>query len=195
MLNSLFRVTRYAGLFSGNRFYPFNPIGMKLVSKIDLEDIAHSLSNICRFNGHCAEFYSVAQHSVHVASLVQDERLRFPALLHDACEAYTGDIVTPFKRMFSALRFIEARLEAQVFEHFGVEVSDEDKALIKQADLVALATEKRDLMPRQRNEQWSYIEGLKPDPEPIHPLLPKEAKELFLDAFYTYSSQGAWRVA
>lgn len=187
---NFFQETRYAALISGNRFYPFNPIGMKMVSQIDLEDIAHALSNICRFNGHCKEFYSVAQHSVHVASLVKDERLRFAALLHDAAETYTGDIVSPFKRMFVSLFAIERRLETQIHEHFGIAVSADDKRLIKDADLVALATEKRDLMPKQRHEHWSHLPALfQPDPEVIVPLPPKEAKAQFMEAFALYSSQ------
>lgn len=185
-----FEATRYTALISGNRFYPFNPIGMKMVSRIELEDIAHALSNICRFNGHCKEFYSVAQHSVHVASLVKDERLRFAALLHDAAETYTGDIVSPFKRMFVSLFAIERRLEKQIHEHFGINVSDEDKRLIKEADLISLATEKRDLMPKQKHEQWSHLPSLyQPDPNAIVPLPPKQAKELFLNAFQSYSVQ------
>lgn len=188
MFDQLLKVTRYAGLFSGNRFYPFNPIGMDLVSKIDLEDIAHSLSNICRFNGHCSEFYSVAQHSVHVASLIKEDRLRLAGLLHDASEAYTGDIVTPFKRMFSSLWAIETRLQKQINQHFGITLTEDDNAKIKAADLKALATEKRDLMPKQHHEVWSYLSGQEPDGHIIIPLAPKEAKSLFLDTFGALAS-------
>lgn len=191
MIGNVLKITRWVSLYSGNRFYPFNPIDMRLVSKIDLDDIAHSLSNICRFNGHCREFYSVAQHSVYVASLVRDDRLRFAALLHDAEETYTGDIVTPFKRMFLALTGITNRLEAQIHDHFGIKLSEADKEEIRRADMVALATEKRDLMPRQQHESWSYLRNFEPDGAIIEPLPPKEAKALFLKAFETYSRQHA----
>ena len=79
--------------FTGRLFDPFNPDP----ALIDLRDIAHALGNICRFGGHSRRYYSVAEHSILVASLVP-EPLRLPALLHDAAEAYLGDIITPIKR-------------------------------------------------------------------------------------------------
>lgn len=186
MFNCLSNLTKFASLYSGNRFYPFNPIGMQLVSKIELIDVAHSLSNICRFNGHCSEFYSVAQHSVHVAELVTDKRLRLAALLHDASETYTGDVVSPFKRMFAGLVRLERRLQVQIYDRFDIALSEKDEVIIKRADLVALATEKRDLMPRQKNETWTYIHEYEPDERTIIPLLPNEAKKIFMEKFFEY---------
>lgn len=79
--------------FSGERFYPFSPAPEEVKTK----DIAHALANICRFNGHTRGFYSVAAHSVHVSRLVPPE-FALEALLHDAAEAYVGDMVRPLKR-------------------------------------------------------------------------------------------------
>lgn len=75
-------------------------------AEIDIADIAHALSNICRFGGHCQKFYSVAEHSYHLANYFlrrndiaakQSAELAIAALWHDAPEAYIGDIVAPLK--------------------------------------------------------------------------------------------------
>src|SRR5271156_4912831 len=76
--------------FTGKKFYPFNP----KPQDIDIRDIAHALSNICRFTGHTKRFYSVAEHSRNVAKLVP-AHMKLQALLHDASEAYLCDIARP----------------------------------------------------------------------------------------------------
>jgi hypothetical protein len=81
-------------LLSGKAFYVTDP----KPEDIDILDIAHSLSMQCRYNGHTKGFYSVAEHSVLVANLVPP-RLRLQALLHDASEAYVGDVIRPIKRL------------------------------------------------------------------------------------------------
>lgn len=86
------RIGKPIRTFSGKWIYPLDP----RLDEIDLGDIAHALSNLCRFTGHC-QFYSVAEHSCYVAATVTDPRLRLPALLHDAAEAYLGDIAAPNK--------------------------------------------------------------------------------------------------
>lgn len=157
--------------------------------KIDLEqDIARGLGHTCRFNGQCAEFYSVAQHSILVAELVEDERLRLPALLHDAAEAYIGDIVTPIKMLLPFMFWLERRIQRQLWRHFGLEVSAADWAAIKQADLRALATEKRDLLPNESRYRWQSLVGVLPDGPRIVPMAPAEARMAFMAAFERYSA-------
>lgn len=82
-----------------------------------LRDVVHSLAMLCRFNGHLREFYSVAEHSVLVAALAEfygDDEAIIPALLHDAHEAYTGDVPRPVKRLVPEFAAYEAKVEAVV---------------------------------------------------------------------------------
>lgn len=167
--------TLYISTYRGNRFYPHEP----RIDTIDIEDIAHGLAYQCRFNGQTADFYSVAQHSLIVADLVEP-RLRRAALLHDAAEAYLGDMVKPLKRLVPEFARIEEAVTALIAEAFAVDFSD--YGAIKRADLIALATEKRDLMP-QSAEAWSYLQGVDPLQARIQPWSPAQAKEAFLSAW------------
>ena len=166
----------YVSTYLGNRFYLTRPH----IDDVAIEDIAHGLAYQCRFNGQTREFYSVAQHSVMVMNLVPEEQ-RLAALLHDAAEAYLGDMVKPLKNLFPAFSEIETQVMAIIGQRFGIELTTLHPS-IKQADLVALATEKRDLMPHS-TEPWAYLEGVTPVPTVIRPLPPKQAKMAFLDAF------------
>lgn len=168
--------TDYVSTYCGNRFYPLRPE----IDQVSIEDIAHGLAYQCRFNGQTREFYSVAQHSLMVASLVPPE-LRMAALLHDAAEAYLGDMVKPIKVLLPEFSALEERVSDIIAAFFGIDFSD--YAPIKQADLIALATEKRDLMPHS-TESWAYLAAISPRPETIITLSPGEAKHQFLQKFH-----------
>ncbi|MGI9210923.1 MAG: metal-dependent phosphohydrolase [Methylococcaceae bacterium] len=175
----------YISTYLGNRFFPLEP----RIDQIHIEDIAHGLAYTCRFNGQTTQFYSVAQHSLMVCELVAEE-YKFAALLHDAAEAYLGDMVKPLKRLLPQFAEIEHSVSAIITEAFKIPASDH--AAIKQADLIALATEKRDLMPNS-TEAWLDLLGFDPLPDRIIPLPPLEAKQAFLSAFHELSvkhSQG-----
>lgn len=114
------------------------------VADIDIGDIAHALSHICRYTGHCREFYSVAQHSVLVSRCLPPH-LALWGLLHDAAEAYIGDVSKPLKLVIEdSYGPIEERMEAVIAERFGL--TTPIPAEVKEADLRMLVTEKRDLM-------------------------------------------------
>lgn len=78
--------------FSGRQFFPLEP----RVEDVCIEDIAHGLSNLCRYAGHCECFYSVAQHCLLVSRVVPREHA-LRGLLHDASEAYLIDVPRPIK--------------------------------------------------------------------------------------------------
>src|SRR5271165_4859950 len=86
--------TGWIQTYTGKKFFPMDP----KPEDICIEDIAHSLSMICRFTGHSREFYSVAQHSVYVSELCSEQWM-LHGLLHDAEEAYTNDLARPIKRL------------------------------------------------------------------------------------------------
>jgi len=148
-------------LRSGTRFEPLAPDPRR----INIEDIAHALSNQCRFSGHTRTHYSVAEHSVRVANLLWEWRepvdVQFWGLLHDASEAFLVDLPSPLKHHpgFAAYRDAEAACMAAVCERFGL--PPEMPAAVAKADSVLLSTEARDLM-AYVPEHWSKL------PHPPH---------------------------
>jgi hypothetical protein len=167
--------TAYICTYLGNRFFPLEG----RIDLVHLEDIAHGLAYQCRFNGQTSEFYSIAQHSLMVADIVSAEHpeLRLAALLHDASEAYLGDVVKPLKALLPNYKEIEKNVEEIIASTFGV--ADMFNPSIKHADMIALATEKRDLMPHSA-EDWSYLVGFIPLPNAIACMSPEQAKRSFL---------------
>lgn len=142
---------------------------------ICLEDIAHSLSRLCRFNGHTGPHYSVAEHSQRVADIVPDE-YQLDALLHDATEAYVGDMTRPLKQLLPRYQDIEHGIWLAICERF--QINPVLPACVHKADMVLLATERRDLMPKHEDE-WLCLVGVDPLPKPIKPVSAPHAKYLY----------------
>jgi|ERR1035441_7510742 hypothetical protein len=126
----------YMLTYTGKQFYPLNPDP----ADIDIKDIAHALSNCCRFTGHVRNFYSVAQHSVIVSELCEPENA-LAGLLHDASEAYLSDISRPVKytQQMEGYREIEHKLEEVIFAKFNLDFPMTKD--VKWADDTALMSE------------------------------------------------------
>lgn len=142
-------------------------------------DIAHSLSNLCRFGGHCGDFYSVAQHSVIVAEILPDKH-KLCGLLHDAPEAFTGDIMSPLKLLMEdqgAWKVIERHTEIAIATKYDLPWPIPE--IVKQADERALATEARDIM--DNVTRWGLVAT--PLSEKIKPMSPEAAENVFLELY------------
>lgn len=117
--------------FSGVQFWPLDP----RVEEVWIDDIAHSLAMQCRFNGHCLNFYSVAEHCVHLSRAVSAQHALW-ALLHDAAEAYVTDVPRPLKPSLAGYADIEAKVQRVICERFRLpieiptEVYDADRAIL-----------------------------------------------------------------
>jgi hypothetical protein len=147
-------------------------------SDFTIEDIAHGLANICRYSGQCSNFYSVAEHSILVSETAAG--FEFEALMHDAAEAFLGDITRPLKQMLPEYKRIEADVEHAILDRFGV--TGPLPPQVKRADLRVLAAEQKQIMPKGTD---GWVRGQKVDPAPIvvRHLPPEEAKRVFLERF------------
>lgn len=174
---------------SGRQFF----IEAPRARDVAIGDIAHALSQICRFVGHTRTHYSVAQHSVEVCKLVSqrwpnDKPLQFAALMHDSAEAYLTDLPRPVKHLTRGYAQLEGRMLAAIAQQLGFDVSLVHNLEIKAADNDLLLTEVRDLMSSGANRgQWT---ALFPEARPLKrglvPLPAFAAKQLFLRCFDAY---------
>lgn len=168
----------YDDLISGTCSHlPYDKINK---DDIDINDIAVSLSNICRFAGHLSHFYSVAQHAVLCSQLVPQE-FAFEALMHDATEAYCQDIPAPLKRLLPDYKRMEEKIDAVIREKYGL--PPVMSTPVKYADLIMLATERRDLG-LDDGSFWPVLEGI-PATEMFNviPLAPGHAYGMFMERF------------
>jgi len=154
--------------------------------QFDIEDIAYALSNTCRFNGHCAGFLSVAEHSVLVSQRLPDN-LKLAGLLHDATEAYLGDIPSPIKQFLPDYKKLEKVFETAIEDRFNLQLTDEGRGEIKRADHDALYTEAHFLIPSQ-GKDWTFFQGpvvykVNYDLKPVC-LPPAMAYKLFMGLYY-----------
>lgn len=155
---------------------------------IKLTDIAHGLSNICRWGGQASMFYSVAQHSVMVSKMCKTYPML--GLFHDASEAYLGDICRPLKRSpsFNHFRELEQNLLSVIQLKFcgtNIEVAE-----VKEADEQALVMEAEQLMGRsfRHHDEWLCDYGGDVDQTPLRYLPPEYARQAFFLRYYRLSA-------
>ena len=102
--------------YTGHFFWVLDP----RPEEVYINDIAHALSLMCRFNGLCSEFYSIGQHSIIVSDHCPKE-LKLYGLLHDAAEAYVSDVPTPVKKCLPGFKEIEDGILSAVFRKYGLD--------------------------------------------------------------------------
>lgn len=155
---------------------------------ISIYDIAHGLSNTCRFSGQSKVNYNVAQHSILV-SLLCPEEYALMGLLHDATEAYMSDVATPLKKMLPTYQALEKGLENCIFRAFDLPTNGMP-AGIKQADLEALAVEAAILVDGGGKDWYPLVvndihaENVKYQLSYEGIMGHEEAKAAFLERFY-----------
>jgi hypothetical protein len=185
-MNKLQPATKSSAIqtFTGRRFSPLEPDP----EAIAIEDIAHGLAHHCRFGGHSSVFYSVANHSCVVADAVGarggDRDTVLHALLHDASEAYLGDLPHPVKHrseLGALYRTIEEPLQAAILTRFGLSTSA--PPLVKEVDRAALAAERALLMRPADDAWWPELAGVAPLDVEIVPWSPQQSETEFLDRF------------
>lgn len=165
------------------KFMDFRFPGM---AEYSIDDIAHALSHICRFTGHVNNFYSVAQHSVLVSYLVPEEHA-LAGLLHDAAEAFLGDVASPLKQLLPEYKQIELRVEKSIMQRFGIPFPLD--TCVKEADRIMLVTERRDLMPKSDNSnEWEWAKDIKPQTKKIIPWNYDAARKMFVFRFNELTS-------
>lgn len=151
---------------------------------IDIRSIAAALSKVCRFGGHCPKFYSVAEHCVHAAARAEADGLGSGVvgaiLMHDAAEAYIGDMVKPLKVKLPDFLEVEQRMESAIDKRFGLAMHHH-AAVVKDYDRMMLKAEKLALWPED-SEHWEGFETI-----PIREIKfgwwsPREAELQFLVA-------------
>lgn len=148
----------YITTFTGKHFNPINPVP----EDIDIRDIAHALSLICRANGHTRFFYSVAQHSISCYKEAEtrglSNRIQLGCLLHDSSEAYMSDITRPIKSLLTEYMQIEDQLQNMIWNYFiGEPLTDAEKKIIFQIDDDILSYEFIHLLPESISDGYKHI--------------------------------------
>ncbi len=182
-----YKIEPFIETVSGKEFHFLDP----KPEDIEIEDIAYSLANQCRFTGH-VPFYSVAEHSLLVSAQFADsgdKQLMLAALLHDASEAYLSDIASPIKQFLPEYTKMEDKLQTAIYNKFNVDYNKYAVA-VKQADIQQLYNEAHYLL-KSGGKTWKMFEGKEFSPQArFRPSLlhPRDAFTAFMEVF-TYVTE------
>lgn len=161
--------------YSGRQFWPMDPRS----EEVHIEDIAHALRMQCRYAGHCILFYSVAEHSVHIAHWLLREYGPLTAmygLLHDASEAYLVDVPRPVKPYLGGYKDAETKVQDAVHVRFGL--GKGIPGVVKEADDRIIADELVNLRPMEWHKRFDDPIGAK-----IGCWKPIDAEDEFLSTY------------
>lgn len=178
------RVGEWMQVASGGKFFPLDP----RPEEIHIDDIANALALTCRYGGqgNIDKFYSVAEHSIlmarHCVKAGMNPRIALGCLLHDASEAYTGDLVRAMKHSVGPVfGGIEDRIQEVIFEKYGVtDVFEDYGDIIKNLDMRVTVNEKAELM---NTEQVWATDDLKPLDVDVRLMSPRRAKVTFINCY------------
>ncbi len=147
----------YITTFSGGKFWPLDPHADEVL----IADIAHAESNICRFNGHSKQHYSVAQHSLVISYLLEHVGLGLAGLLDDAPEVYLCDIPSPMKVLpfMDEMRMHQDKIGQVICHKFNISLTEDQHKLIKIADISAFCAEASLMM----NSYWRVKLNVQPE--------------------------------
>lgn len=167
---------------TGGAFHPLDP----RPEEVHIEDIAAALSKMCRYGGHTRRFYSVAEHSILMASKAP-EGLKMAALLHDASEAYLQDIIRPVKVHLTGYAEIESRLMAVIAAKFGFAWPLPTE--VKKLDEAIIGDEREQAVRYPEGKAWSRWEPVPPLNVTIQFWAPELAEWVFLQSFREYGGK------
>ncbi len=161
--------------YTGRSFYPTHPDP----EEVDPVDISHALSLLCRYNGHVNRFYSVAEHCVLMSQAVAPEHALW-ALLHDATEAYVGDMIRPLKQQIPAYVDVEKDVMVAICTRFGLDQIEPFE--VKEADARILVDERNALM-KAPPKPWFNGEQVEPLGVRVSGWAPLVAEVAWLERF------------
>lgn len=171
----------YITTYSKIKFTPLQPVA----DDIRIEDIAHSLSMLCRANGHYSSFYSVAAHCINcyeeAVARRETPRVKMACLLHDAVESYISDVTRPVKKHLPQYQHIEEKLSNAIYEKFlGTPLSDYEEKMVGIIDDAMLYYEFLEFSAYKLMEEPPYVAAT-PD---FYRGTMKQVEQEYLDIFH-----------